>query len=198
MYYLDGYPRDNGATDMMDSSRLAGVLSVFKFPGFFISYYFIDNKVVRCRVSEVLSDQCADHKNFSRDQLVPLIAGYYYAFPSTGYYANLVYENIRFIFCPNWDILSPSQLNHVRVCAGKKPNWFGLKWLELDIWYNAKYSPLAEPNQLLCMLMVAGPKYVQKWKQSNPQWEKAIRTYWEGFRDEKEVSDHVVGVVSKI
>lgn len=194
MFWYKSYPRDNGATDFMDSARLMGMLSVFKYQGLVLSSYFVGLKVVRCPVSNVDGDQCTDHKNFSRDQLVPLIAGYC----GVGPYAHILADNIRFIFCPNWDILSPSQLNHIRMCIGKKPSWFGLKWLELDIWYNAKFAPMSEPNQLLCMLMIAGPEYVRKWKSANVSWEKAIRTYWEGFRDEKEVSDLIVDGLNKI
>ena len=188
MIFYEGYPRDHGATDMMDSSRLAGMMALCEWPGFKMPNYFLNDQVVRCPVSDIEGDQCRVHLNISRDQLVPLVAGYAYQ--------NIpISLNFRF-FTPNGDFLSPSQRDHFRRCQGRKSTWLGRLWLRLDILFSAYVMPLAEPNQLIAMLIIAGPEYVQMWTRHNEQWQESIRKYWSGWRGESELAERLIRYLS--
>jgi hypothetical protein len=96
----------------------------------------------------------------------------------------------------NGDLLSPSQRNHLRLCIGHQGSWFGRLWLKLDILWSAYVQPRAEPNQLLCMLMVAGPSYVRMWKRHHRKWREAIRAYWcsgpGAWRGEPELAEFLI------
>jgi hypothetical protein len=91
------------------------------------------------------------------------------------------------------DFLSPSVRGHIRRCQLREANWFQNLWLKLDIYWNAFFDPLSEPNQLICMIMVAGPEYVKLWTTLNPMWRDAIHAYWTySFRNESELAMHMI------
>lgn len=174
-----GLPRDNGATDFNDSARLAGILALFQYP--------VEKEI---DLTLYINDACKyirhpkEYKyDFSRDQAVCLMAG-------------LWIDGLPYLVDKNSitgkDFLSPSVRGHIRRCQGLEATWFQNLWLKLDIIWNAFCDPLSEPNQLLCMLMVAGPEYVKMWTELNPSWEFAIIKYWSGWRDEPELAKHMI------
>lgn len=173
-----GLPRDNGSTDWQDSARLAGVLALFQYPvekEIDLTLYITEDKYVR-HPKEYRYD-------FSRDQAVCLMAG-------------LWIDGLPYLVDRNSitgkDFLSPSVRGHIRRCQNREANWFQNLWLKLDIYWNAFCDPLSEPNQLICMLVVAGPKYVKLWTKLNPMWRVAITTYWCGWRDEPDLAMHMI------
>ncbi len=174
-----GLPRDNGATDFNDSARLAGILALFQYPvekEIDLTLYIDDDwKYVR-HPKEYKYD-------FSRDQAVCLMAGLWIDFVPY-----LVDRNS----ITGKDFLSPSVRGHIRRCQDREANWFQNLWLKLDIIWNSFIDPLSEPNQLICMLVVAGPKYVKLWTKLNPMWRVAITTYWCGWRDEPDLAMHMI------
>lgn len=176
-----GLPKDTGASDLQDSARLAGVMTVFEWPQKIplVKYVIDDNFITKyCRHPK-------EYKyDFSRDQALCLMAG-------------LAKQNhfqyVKKEFVDGKDLFSPSNMGHVRICQGLKPRWYQNAWLWFDVIYSAKVKPLAEPNQLLCMLVVhPDTKYIKFWLKHNKQWEQAIRDYWSGWRGEKELADHMI------
>lgn len=199
-------PKDSGATDFMDSARLAGLLAVFgheKTPD--LSLYVIGDLAVRhpnegSNPGEMPSN---NPKNFTRDQLMCLAAGLkaqgredicytlYEAARDRNYRAQNTEADVpgstkKF---PNGaDFLSPGHMLVLAKCAGLRGNMLGYPWLILDIIFNAIFSPERESNQLLCILKVMGPNWVKFYKKVTPKWAKAIQDYWSGWRNEPELA----------
>lgn len=172
-----GLPKENGATDLQDSARLAGIMTVFEWPQRVNLLYYIhsENGYVR-HPFEIQYD-------FSRDQAACLIAGLY----------RQSFQNwVRREFITGRDFLSPSVRGHIRRCQGRKANWFQDLWLWLDIYWSAYVKPDAELNQLLCMLMIAGPKWVKRFTSRHKSWRENLRKYWSGWRGEPELAEWII------
>lgn len=204
MIFVNNYPRDTGASDMMDSARLAGLMALFNHPMAYKEmlegYELGDGMIARCPVAEHEGDWCENPFNATRDQVICLAAGLYKlgmfeqtnrilrAHEARGWRAqNVEYDkpgsSKKFPNGADW--LSPSHRNHLRLCAGQKPTHTGSAWLWQDIVYGCYVDPWHEPNQLISMMVVAGPKYVQWWKAHHPDWKKSLQLYWDGWRGEK-------------
>lgn len=188
-----GLPRDNGATDMLDSARLAGIMEVVQYPKSVNIWAYVDELGRFTRHPDYKNT-----KDFSRDQLVPLVAGMYAKrFQVTGNYVINTVDH-DWWFAPNDDFLSPSVRNHIALCAcdgragSLQVSRLGYFWLKLDILWNAYISPLDEPNQLICMIVRAGPEYVRMWLKHNKSWREAITTYWTGWRGENELAVRII------
>lgn len=180
-----GLPKDSGATDFNDSARLAGIIALFQYPTdryLWLTEYINDaGKYIR---------HPKEYKyNFSRDQAVCLMAGLW--FNGLSYLVDKKAITGK-------DFLSPSVRGHIRRCQGKKATKFQDYWLKLDIYYNAFFDPLSEPNQLICMLMVAGPEYVKLWTKLNTKWKQAITDYWCGWRGESGLAVHMINKIEGI
>lgn len=212
-YRLWGLPRDTGASDWQDSCRLAGLMTLTKHQSApEMKYYTRESSEglmgIRCP-----GEPPADNPyNFSRDQLVLLVAGLYtqgnieltkqlyIKAKERGYRA----QNIEHDYpgtTKKWpdgpDILSPSVMNHLRLCAGLPGFAIGYGFLVLDILINAAFTPMREPNQLIAMCVVAGPKYVRLYKKTTSKWREALRDYWSGWRREPEIAEHVIQFLEK-
>lgn len=183
-----GLPKDNGADDYKDSARLAGLMALFDH-----------SQAPQCDEYLVSNESFGDEKtyapygprrhpmyspkDFSRDQMVPLAAGLWKQTSPL---------RIPIDYRPtNGDWLSPSQKDHLRRCSGLKDTWLGRMWLHLDIYWSAYVDPMAEPNQILSMLVVAGPEWVKKWCKHNWRREEAIFMYWGKWRRESEFAAHI-------
>lgn len=180
-----GLPKEMGASDLQDSARLAGIISTFNYRHDalplekYIYGYGERRKYVR-HPSEIRYD-------FSRDQAICLFAGYYFNFQS---------DLVDLKLVDGKDIWSPAARGHVRRCKKQKANWFQDAWFWFDIWRAAHFQKLKEPNQLMCMLRVAGEKHVSYWVNTNKQWRQAILNYWcEGagaWRGERDLAMHMI------
>lgn len=217
----DGLPKDVGATDYMDSARLAGLMAIFKMdkaPSM-LSYIVKSSKGEALGVRHpfegiVIGEMPSNNPyNFTRDQLICLAAGLhaqghtetvkslYESAKSRGYRAQNTeadYPGTLKKFPNGADLLTPSHMNHLRMCANLKPGLLGKAMLMLDILYSGLFKKMSEPNQLICMLIVAGPIYVRMWKKINSKWKDAIKEYWSGWRQEPELADHMIGMLEKI
>jgi hypothetical protein len=180
-----GFPRDTGATDMNDSARLAGIMTVFGYPHkVYMSRYVVETTKGRVyKRHPVNSDY-----DMSRDQSIPLVAG----LRVQGYF-HLVSRK----YVDGRDIFSPSHYGHVRICRGLRPRFYQSWWLWLDVLWSCFVKPMAEPNQLLCMLMVTDKKYLRFWVKHNKQWKESITEYWNGWRGEPELSSHMIKVIEE-
>lgn len=188
-----GLPKDMGASDLQDSARLAGLAVVFGFD-------LTQNK--RIPLEKYVMNIPAvglthyvrhplEHKyDFSRDQAICLIAG-------LGAQGKKDLVNKSYI--DGKDIFSPSHRGHIKRCQGKKPNLLEEHWLWLDVLYSCFYQPMGEPNQLLCMLMLADPKYLKFWLKYNKHWRAAIKEYWceaaGEWRGERELASHMIAIL---
>ena len=173
-----GLPKDNGATDLQDSARLAGISTAFGYITFECDKYVVDGKYVRHPL-EVKYD-------FSRDQAICLMAG-------------LAAINRQDLIDPKYitgkDILSPSVKGYIRTLKGQSPNILQNLWLTFDIMWAAYVKPDAELNQLLCMLIVAPPKYLRLFTKHHKTWDQNVTEYWSGWRDERGLGQHIIETV---
>lgn len=176
--FIKGFPRCTNADDMADSPVIAAWLSLLNHPDRIDMrrYIVADGKPVRYPSGASILE--TSPRCFSRDQFVMLEAGLF------AQETNLYYDGY---FAPNdmdevtckWkmpDFLSPSVRNHFKLCSGRAGSWLGYKFLELDIYFASKVDH--EHNQLQAMCIVAGPKYVKKYVDRNPNWRQAVTEYW--------------------
>jgi len=209
-----GLPKDNGATDYMDSARLAGLLSTFSHPAApSCWHYIVQGQAVR-HPDEFPAN---NPKNFTRDQLLPLIAGFYFeggiSSPARKLYEGALARGCRAQnteadvpgstkkFPNGADILNPFHMLVLATAAGKvNPFWAltGRLFAIFEILFNAAFTPTREPNQLLCSLMVLGPAWVRFYKHVTPKWKEALILYWTGWRNEVALASFLIERVDRI
>lgn len=217
MIFQNGLPVDKGATDAMDSARLAGVMATFDYPNFdksLLIQYLVEKDgqlmAVRHPVEGGKEDERPSNNplNFTRDQLMCLAAG----LSKAGYYAqckrlleaaeargnraqnteaDFPGTKKKFPNGPDW--LTPSHMNHLRLCAGEKGTLVGKIWLNVDILYSSAFRRTKEPNQLMCMCEIAGK--MDMLKSLNGSLSKAIRLYWANWRSESELAEFLVSKI---
>ncbi len=180
LYDKLGLPKENGASDFQDSSRFAGILSLFwdDFNEGFLWKYVVEENGKTIYVRHPL-ERLYD---FSRDQYICLAAGLSIKWPSK--------VDERFI--TGKDVLSPAVGGHTRRCRGESANWFQNLWLRADILYHAYATPRDEPNQIICMAWIAGPEYLRLWISHNKNWKQSILDYWTTWRDESGLADMMI------
>jgi hypothetical protein len=209
-----GLPKDTGASDYMDSARLVGLLALIEYPQRLhvelLQLY--NNKGVCYRYPCVDPNWAASNNpnNVTRDQIVLLAAG----FNKEGLILecndilNRALNSGRIIkraqnteadivgSTKPWyngaDILTPSVMNHLRISAKLPPRLLGKLWLLMDLTFHALFTPMREPNQILAMAMVAGPKYLNYFKRINKKLDASIRDYWSGWRGEPELAEYLI------
>jgi hypothetical protein len=207
----NGLPKDTGASDCMDSARLAGLMALFEHP----QAPNLNQYLVKVDYSNHLqgvrhpdeSPSSSNPKNFTRDQLVPLVAGLNkqgYVMNCRSLLAAAEERNCRAqnteadvpgstkSFPDGADLLPPSVMNHLRICGGLKPKLFGKIWLVADIIFSSIFARMNEPNQLMSLCKIAGPKYVSLFRRLNPKLDDAIREYWSGWRGESDFAEFLI------
>ena len=192
-----GLPRDNGATDLQDSARLAGILVTFDWPAIIPigSYVCVTvksestNSSVSSKSLKYMRHPKEEKYDFSRDQAICLMAGL--AKKGMSFFVNKEYITGK-------DIFSPSQMGHITICKGEKSKWYQNLWLWLDVVYSCVFTPKSEPNQLLCMMMThPNKRYLKFWLKFNRHWKTAITAYWCGWRNELELAAHMIKKLSE-
>lgn len=203
MKFYNGFPREQGSTDFCDSARMAGILSLLEFNDFVMPNYLDKyNNVVRSNQSNIFFDKCFNPTTTSRDQIIPLVAGLHKQ--NMNGITMIIKEWLkeRKWICPNGDILTASQKNHIMICANYEPSLIGNLWLWLDVLYSCFIDPLAEPNQLICLMKVHPNKaYLKFWCKWNKQWRNSILNYWsenEGaWRGEPELAELMIKTIEE-
>lgn len=152
------------------------------------------------------------HENFSRDQLLPMVAGLSVA----GYdeiVRNIFWDHAkRYFLCQNdesyiypgkkkelpdgRDILAPDHIWHLIVC-GKMwyLYWFGIigyPWQMLSILWSAFIMKETEQNQLFCMVNMSGLFKIYITLYGMDDFKKNMYDYFSGWRDQKEIADFVI------
>lgn len=186
------YPADRGAVDFQDSARLAGLMWVFDHhekTKVDITKYYLEDPI---RGWTYVRHPIEGNKYpFSRDQMSCLFGG-------------LKAANKELFVDPNYrpdnrDLISLSVLDHISICAGGKPSVLGQFNLWIDVLWSCFVDPMAEPNQLLCMLMVHPNKnYIKFWRRWNSKWRQSIITYWCNWRDEVELAYLMIDRIEKL
>lgn len=204
----NGFPIVNGTTDAMDSAHLAGLMAFVGHEK--MSFKILDKYCpevgVAVRCPDDFSGLCpANPNNFTRDQLICLLSGFYsygargnpyllYAEArSRGYRAQNTERDVPGStkrFPDGADFLDPSHIGYMKICAGLKANWFEKAWMLARIKISSKFSPLKEPNNIIVMSIVYG--YAGILKKSNPQIYQAIRNYWSTWRGELELAEVLI------
>jgi len=189
MKLINDLPVIQGASDCMDSAFWCGMLITFDYPGIDKSivakYFDKHNNLVRHPV------ECNDPCDFSRDQMVPLISAMDQGL------ALMYYNKMkdRHFIAPNGDVLSPSVVNHLKICAGIKPSFLGKLNLIADVLWSAFVYKQHEVNQLLCLCKVAGPGYMKLLKLLKRDLASNIIDYYSGWRREPELASHLIKVL---
>lgn len=211
----NGFPIVAGATDGMDSAHLAGLMAFvghekmsFELLRQYAFYSLYDDglKFIAVRCPEDSSGLCPSNpNNFTRDQLICLLSGYYSygdeikaqhlleAAKARGYRAQNTEKDIPGStkrFPDGADILDPSHVGYMKICAGLKANWFEKAWMLARIKIASKFSPLKEPNNIIVMSIVYG--YADILRKSNPQIADAVRLYWNSWRGEPELAEMLI------
>lgn len=173
-----GLPKENGADDFEDSARLAGILTVFE-----INLEIPLDRYLSMKDSFMYIRHPISRHDFSRDQAICLVAGF------------VKQRRSQFVdkkFIKGKDFLPPSVTGHIKRCQGKESNWFEDLWLWLDVLWSVIVVPKEEPNQILCMMLMAPPKYLDFWLKHNVWWRESITDYWSGWRGEPELAQKMI------
>lgn len=128
-----------------------------------------------------------DPRETSRDQLVCYAAG---LSEVSRYFCGLLQNYYKFFI--NKDILMPDVRSHLRRCAGMKPTMLGNLFLLLGILWSTKIRPNEEQNQIICMVIVAGPFYRDLYMRWHLTWRENVREYWCGWRDQPEIAEALI------
>ena len=180
----NGFVKIEGSSDLEDSSMAAGMCVLFDYPiEVDLRKYIKPNGMYqRCNNSKYL---------FSRDQTICLVAGL--SKVKLGLHSK---SNLWRVDGKDW--FSPANKGHIRRCDGLKASWFQDLWLKAEIMFHAKFTPLDEPNQLICMMLIAKIKYLKLWVRHNKKWRESIRTYWEGWRNEPYLSHLMIEKIEQL
>lgn len=178
-----GLPKEIGASDLQDSSRLSGIMVVFSYNENIHQVPLEKYCIVENGKCKYVRHPLERRYNFSRDQTLCLVAGLY--FQGLKHLVDLDYVD-------GWDVFTPAHRGHIVRCQGKKANWFQDMWFWFDVWRAAKLDQLGEPNQILCQMMVADKKFLKYWLKHNVKWRQAIEDYWCGWRQEPELASHII------
>lgn len=182
MRYENGFPYCEGASDLADSPVINALMIMFNVGNYIHPlWYFVNGHPVRYPYGKTISE--TSPFCFSRDQNTMLAAAEFYhpvikpRIKPTWFAPNFVNEEQM-----KWQIPDPhfpGVYNHLRICYGLKPIKLFNIWFWLEIFYSCYIKPLAEPNQLIAMMMChPNKKYLKYWLKNNKQWEKAIKDYW--------------------
>lgn len=174
-----------GASDHEDGSMFNGLIALFEYKEVDLEHFIEWNNFTDKKTRYVRHPYGTKYL-FSRDQYLCLSAGMKKQMPAN------VWEN----WIDGKDLLSPANKGHTLRCKGKRASWFQNLWLKAEILFHAKFTPLDEPNQLIAMMMVAGPEYLKLWVKHNKEWARSIRKYWyteDGhWRNEPELAEFVI------
>lgn len=191
-YSKEMLPVEVGADDFNDSARMAGLMTA-------TGYTDNQNWNKKLLVKYVQSDDKGSFyvrhpgitsPDMSRDQAMCLIVGLYLA----GFSRLISLDMVR-----GKDWFSPSQKGIFRICQGGTLSWFASIWFWCDVVYSCVHpSDDLEDLQLICMMLVAPPKYLKYWVYYNTKWKTRIVNYFCGWRNEPELAQYLIDYISGV
>ncbi len=155
-------------------------------------------------------------KNFTRDQLIPFMAGCYFAGANNVAKRTFTETRKRWFRAQNtekdvvgstkqWpdgaDLLSPSDVLFLAVSSrASYPVLFltsiiGIPWFLLTLLWTTKIKPDDEQNQIICQCLTFGRLATKIYVKLHPNYKKSLFSYWAGWRDQREIA---VAVAIKI
>ncbi len=149
-----------------------------------------------------------DFSLFSRDQLMCLAAGCFDDYKVS--FARTKLQRFLSVWTPpflNKDIIMPQHLYHLHCCAyvdrykDIKTILLGLVssiFILVDILWNTLCVPWSEQNQLQCILIATHPKWLKLYCKLHPDWRKAVRDYWDSWRDQAEIGEALILKIEKV
>jgi hypothetical protein len=193
MIFINGYPKVTGASDLEDSSHLAGILAIFDH-----------TEAISCKeyifweLGDFIYKRHPESKyDFSRDQFICLASGLIKQ--GSGDFVDLKFVNGR-------DIMPPSVRGLVRIAHGKKPRFYQSMWLKAEIYWHSYLQPLEEPFQLIALCMTydnfnGNNNFLKLWTKLNNKWHWSIRRYLSeldgAWRGEKELAEFIIEKVKE-
>lgn len=196
----NGLPKTIGETDYMDSARLVGILALFNHPievsAGNLNRYVTEGICVRYPDVDPYNPASNNPKNVTRDQILCLAAGIwswkwynkardiYNATSKRSTFGIKRAQNIEADVVGSvkpWyngaDLMLPSDMGHLRRCANLEATALQSLWLICEIIFHNIFTPMREPNQILCKAVVAGSFYTKLLK-LNSKLNASIRHYW--------------------
>ena len=146
--------------------------------------------------------------SFTRDQLLPVIAGLYVS-SQTSVAKRVFWSHAkRGFFCQNShdiygnkkgpfqrDILNPAHIGALAIAARIYPLYLlaPIAWVFLffDIVWHSVYS-YREQNQIISLVRVYGKFWTKLYTKINKKWVGGTNSYWSGWRDQKEIGEKIV------
>ena len=188
---------------MMDSARLAGLMSVFDHSKKVQLTKYCDGDVILR--SPVKSDHMSDDRevnpnNVTLDQIVPVLSsleGPYRRTVACGvkwrsYRAQNIEADASGTKKPWWngpDIATPPVREFVNNIIYNTRKTF---WLTAAILFHAYVTPMAEPHQLICIIQVTDKSLFKLWTKHNKKWQECLLDYWGGWRQEREFGEFLI------
>lgn len=180
-----------------DSSRSTGTMAVFGSLAdkMVITKHYLGDGLM-CR--NPYQKKWNDPKNFSRDQTIPLVAGFAIC-KDDHILKEIFYAHLqRFFFCQNLDLSTPALILQMILGARLKSwYWFypiGMGWHLLEIVWNTKVMPWNEKNQIMCQCKQFGTENI--YKKLHPAWKVPVSDYWWSgsgwWRDQFEIGKQIV------
>lgn len=194
MIYRDSYgfivqhsKDDMNYADGGDSCNRDGIMATSgnEQSQFNLPRYIIDGRFV---VRHPLQDLWDSPAQISRDAIVAF-------FSSQS--PNLKVRAAALFYASSWfcnkDFLSPSVRLYLYKCAGVKAppliRFLGPIFLFFDVLWSTKIEPEHELNQIACICLVMGQKWIDRLISWHPNFEENLLGYWSGWRDQKEIGE---------
>lgn len=188
-------PRANGVTDWRDSAVIASLIAIFGYHDDSGNRPDIANYItpmagfVRCTGD--------DPNDTSRDNTVPVIAWAIisdYRSRDMDFAISKIRLTGQF---QNGDWVGP--IENILLKKYYNKNYVLSPWDKFFCWcavqWIAKFRPMSEPNQFLCSMAAIDDKYIKLWTEKNREWKVAIREYWDGWRNEPLLSEHIIDMI---
>lgn len=208
-------PDDPLYLDGGDSARVTGLLSMC---GSVRDQFIITNFVkhpgngVRHPFQDLNNNN--NPNNFTRDQLICLMAGLSTSFINSIFAETVVKSYAKRLFLGQnthdqennkkpWykgrDILHPGYIGFLIQAAQMRSFYFILPftWLFilLELLFSVFITPWRESNQTIALLNVSGKWFLKLYTKLHPDWKKPIIDYWSGWRDQKEIAEIIINYV---
>lgn len=202
-----GYILDNSSGDLMDCAMRTGVMALSgskQDQELLKSFEISPGILVRCPEKRWAE---TNPNNFTRDQLVPFMAGCYEA-KEIELARRVFYRHLfRFGFCQNTerdypgsgpkipDWCDPGVMYHLAFCA--RSVWalplaiIGVPWLCMAILYNCIIKPYDEQNQIYSICIVQGGDLLWLYKILHEKGLFSIEDYWRGWRNQPEIFEAI-------
>jgi hypothetical protein len=189
MEFINGYPKISGASDLEDSSHLAGILAITEHPQAVTLARYIFIKDMSAQKKEPVYKRCLNSKyDFSRDQSWLLMVGMLKHQES---------DLINTKYITGKDFIPPSLHGVETIAKRGKPYFFQKWWAMMEVYIHAKYQPLEEPFQTIAACEAYG--LYKFWTSRNKLWKWSVYRYLSqldgAWRNEPELAEHVIAYV---